>query len=71
MRDQPDIAKWISLKDARPEPNSRIRVKGFKRGYPAEELVSSSVYVDEDGLFASSADIEDTHWQYIERGRRP
>lgn len=60
---------WIPIEDEKPRPNSRIRVKGFKRDNPEEVFVSPSVYVDEDGLFATSAEIQDTHWQYVELGR--
>lgn len=57
---------WFSFKDANPRPNTRIVVKGFRRSDPGEEFISPNVYVDEDGLFATSTEIEDTHWHYVE-----
>ena len=59
---------WIPLMEVRPQPNRFIRLKGYRRAEPHEEVISRRVYVDEDGLFSSSAEIQDTHWQYAESG---
>ena len=58
------MAAWISLDDERPEPNRRIRLKGFLLDQPEEQVESHDVYVDEDGLFPTSPRVQDTHWQY-------
>lgn len=60
-----DAEGWIEFKDASPPPNSRIAVKGFLRDMPGEVFISPNVYVDEDGIFARSSRIQDTHWQRI------
>ncbi len=60
---------WIAFRDANPGPNCRIAIKGFRRGEPDEEFLSPDVYVDADGLFATSTEIEDTHWCYVEPGQ--
>lgn len=59
---------WIPFEDAKPRPNSTIAVKGFKRDNPEKLVISADVYVDEAGLFATSADVQDTHWQYAGDG---
>lgn len=63
--------EWISFKEAQPPPNSRIAVKGFKRDLPGEEFISPNVYVDEDGIFATSVEIQDTHWKLIRPRSHP
>jgi hypothetical protein len=57
--------EWIPLVEEKPGPNRFIRLKGFNRSRPYEELISPTVYVDGDGLFASSQDVQDTHWKYV------
>ncbi len=56
---------WIPFVEEKPGRNRFIRLKGFNRSRPYEELISPSIYVDEEGVFPSSPDVQDTHWKYV------
>lgn len=60
------MQEWQSFGEASPEPNRRIRLKGYLRDNKDQPCEREDVFVDMNRQFASLSNVIDTHWQYME-----